>query len=1578
MPQKQDGIKPFFLNMDTDFSELKPKEFPFLKSVNWDINRNPAIGIGTNNPTQEGQNLMAITKTRSTQRVPNAILPANGWNKHLGSFESTTTQELYHFNFNSLGSHGIYVLSGNDGVWQQVVIDSELQFSDDAEAFMANHRVTLRFIRDKDGNIIEKYLLITDGQSWHKFINVIASIKTNGFDASAFPYWTLQPPHFDRRELLEWAVRPPMVKPIVATIPNDASDNGKINQIIDKAFQIAIGYQNTDGRPTTLSPYSLPLIVKSSDYINNTTDVPKKARFILPAGSPLTEKVLIYIRRAEYDKNTFSNGSIIEWGDWYLYDTVNKFTSDGVNAPSVIGNDYWLRQNQWSSNSYDSTFNTIEYIFDNSRVPGITNQDDANMMETGMPQLSVAMTDLGDSVLLGDNRYGYPNFSDEVINNLGIEVKEKVSSGCVKPLRDMYFYAYVGRCGQEFNYTSQVGFTLGTDKTVRFGGINGKAPGDITYNPEQADSFGLNFSDKKSFQIYLKGTPYSAVGEWYRVNQDNTFVKLDSIYDFNDASQRGAASSVLENGGYFMVRFKITAPADRYIVCMGRHNVALTGDYRNTSTYVYGIANSRVKTNSNGLVYIRPNAINSFSKEIEVDCTSGDVDVWGNNNDLFYIYCPYPATEGNKKYRFIEGYLKEQSNNPLPVELFPYQMNHAATDDCGKFTDKNGHYWSYTKVANADSVDIQFAGVKLNCSSTTFEIPTSQGGIGWKENAVAYLSSFNNNTVGGCNRIVYTGKITDLTGAFNYSNVSISVKDGDTVKTRADGTFQLILHNGLSTLRSSNIYVNAAGNFIITIASCGQVPLFNFNESLVPCINCNVRTYPIQLLLGVKIDSTDEVSLKESAKYSIGLYGADLAGRVMFLNEIKDVSVPSFLQRNNLNATYFRMLINGALKLNNYPDIKWIFPAVSKNLSQRRYLDWVGDNIKYIDNNGQVVTDAANAVFCSVTITSLYNYNVANNFSVLANYQFVPGDRLRVLDNGDGQLFDIATYGDEIDLEIFGTNFNQAAINAGLLPPATNTVFNTTASQTAQAQDITLIVRYDSRLDKLINNVGFWIQTYTPTKERDVLPYLEIGGAYPVINGEIAEYTGGGIANPQYNYPSFIDIDFWDTYFINRNITIPNVGSKFFSHIFQSANITDHWGKEVTSGGRKNVVNKNAKQMWFGADTIKSDDFVKEGLINGLSWFNSNNRKNFSTYPFGDIVAMKSERNIIGVYCENDWFLVDYNYHYVYPNERGIMITNLSEGLSTPHQKVRGKFGLLKQDTGTFLSTEEGVFWLDNKNTGYIKMDYKEAYDISQLSEQFGESGGIQSYLNAKLKFINEWNNAHDKDRRFDSVAGIDQEKGNIFLTFRNRRGNSNDLSSYINNRRDVDLKASETIVYSMQYHAWLRFEGFAPEGYGKLRGTNANVEMYSFAASVPYSHNNNTNNSFMRFYEILNEPVIKGVFNEDKAIVQLFQSLAHDSNPNSWFVDTMYTNFKNSFSYLSANQFKKKEDMWYAAILRNMNAYPSNDPQDLFRSMLFDGYRMFGRYLVFRMVGSFTGLEEYTELNNIYLLKSPSGNNKK
>ena len=181
-------------------------------------------------------------------------------------------------------------------------------------------------------------------------------------------------------------------------------------------------------------------------------------------------------------------------------------------------------------------------------------------------------------------------------------------------------------------------------------------------------------------------------------------------------------------------------------------------------------------------------------------------------------------------------------------------------------------------------------------------------------------------------------------------------------------------------------------------------------------------------------------------------------------------------------------------------------------------MQWVGDSLIYLDNNGNEVSDPNTAVFIKILIDSLYTANITNNFSLLSTYQFAKEDRLRVYDNGDGQLFDVATFGDTIEVQVLGTNYNQAAINAGLLLPQTNTVLDN--NNPSNSNQVGLIVRYDSRLDVLSEKTGFWIEIYSPVQENDVIPFFEVAGYDPVINGEWARFTGYDISgNPTYIYP---------------------------------------------------------------------------------------------------------------------------------------------------------------------------------------------------------------------------------------------------------------------------------------------------------------------------------------------------------------------------------------------------------------------------------------------------------------------------
>lgn len=1584
--QQEFKILPKYVNTDCSYDKLLPNEAVFMKGVESGINANPGLRIGLNNPTGEGQNVETLTPMRSNVAFPGAMAP-EGYNKQVGGYESVQTREFYYFNYNSKGNHGIYVLNGDEFKWYKVVEDSNLLFTDNQDNFIAEHRVQLAVVYDKDNNIVEKILTLTEGGSWQKWIEVIAAVGSDGFNDALYPYWKTVQPHYDRRELLEWAVRPPMINPVAVLVPNTPDDTGKVNRIIDQAFQYSSRFGNTDGRQSAFGSFSEPVIIKSEDFNNNPDYLPKNTEITLYAGSSKTEYIDVFVRSTA--KKSVVGVTQLTYSTWYWVERLYKFGHD----PNVLSTRYWERENPWANYRYDPIFNTIKYKFDNSRLAYIIDNSLSTVLYNDIPIKSWAQAGLNDALGLFNNLYNYDNAPAWLVQRLSFQAQQKIINSCSLPLRKIRLYAYVGRCWDSFNYCSQVGYFTGDDKQMRFGGLGQGLPdsGKASIDLDDSKTFQLDFADKSAFRCYLKGTPFYTDGKWFQVNADNTYVEVNGLLDITQNDVLTYIQNVFNASGYFMCVFDFLVPAGRYTAAIGRHSVASSGDYRNQSTYVYGIADSRIKTKTEALTSLYPNSIKSFSKEFEVDCLANDFDPWGNGHDMFYIYCPYITHQGNKKFAFIEGYLRESIDEPIGVELFPYGLNRAV-DDWGRFTDKNGFYWAYTKINNVGAADVDFIA-KFNCAyPTTLHTEANQDGSGWKPNNINYLTTYNAGVVGAANRILIYGRITSLDGSIGYSNIGVSIKDGATVYTDSKGNFTLIAHNGQNTPRISNIYVNAGGNFRIFIDNCGPVPLFSFNELLVncsltpsgsnPCLGglpIAARVYPICITLKVNTEGGTQTSLKENSNYSGGFSGADLAGRIMSVNPVNTVAIKSFLESGKVTATYLQMLIAGALEFNKFnPDIKWIAPYVSPKINILAFLDWIGDKAVYIDSNGVVVSDPASAAFVSITLDSLYNYNSANNFSILASWQFTAQDRLRILDDGDGNLFDVATYGSPIDLQILGTNYNQAAVAAGILPNTTTTpVVNVSTATAANNKSVTIYVKYDAVLDKIINKTGFWIEMYTPALQTEDIPFSEMKWM-PLINGEPGIFKGLQNGVPAFDFPKIIDVNYWDTYLFSRNISIPTVGNKFFNHVFQSENISDGWGYHLTSGGRQNLRNDSAKQIWKNNAT-KSNSFLAYGSLNGLGTFQGGaNVTDYGNNSYGRIMAVIFQRSIGAVLCENDWFTVNYDFHYAFPNEQGVIIVNPDTGLTRPNPKIGDNFGLSADDTGSVVFIDKYIFWYDRKNEAYILNDYRSARDVSDMQDKDGRSYGINSWLAEKTDFISRWNATHKDNSRFDVIGGVDIRTNRVYFTFRPRRINSNDPTSFVNMRRNLDIKHQETFCFDYDQMRWIASTPWTPEGYGKLRGRKSGVEMLTFAGGKPYYHLNTPNDNFLNFYGVQTEASIILSLSDNPESVKIIQGIAQDILPEALRSDLIYNNEENSYSFLPSNYIVKKENVFYGSLLRDMTSYLQDSDTQAFRSTLHDGKRIFGRYVIARFVSRPGKSSEYFQLSNLFYLATDSDSNKK
>lgn len=1609
--------KPLIINTDAAVKNIQPHEAMFIKDIESSISKNGSTVIAS--PIGEGQNDFVLTPVDSNIPIPGFLLPTVGFNRNSGNFESKQTNETYVFTYNSVGRHCIHVISGDDGSVKKIIEDPTLQFSDKQHTFKPEFRCALRVIRDADANIVEKILLITDFNTWQKWINVNASYKTNGFDHTQYPYWTVKQPHFDRRELVEWAPRPPMIMPEGEIIPATSGD-GIINLVIDTSFQVCYNFSFTDGRETTVSPYSLPQTVKSFEYLSNPDLLPKRIKFIFYAGSPLVEKINIYVRQ------TRQNSSIMDrtYGDWYLYETIYKFPNSNNNM--VIGTDYWLRINPWANRNYDPDKNTFEYVFDNSRV-GMPVDQGMFRYQNDIPQISAAMTEAGDAVLLGNNRYGYDNVDLEP--KMKFEVKYDDSTNQCRPkLRTVKLYCYVGRERMNqsddkglklFDYwLSQVGYHVGVDKQERFGGImfmtdrktfgNNKEK-DFVIDKDESKYFKLDFADRKGFRCYAKGTPFYADCEWHVCDRFRGLTPIGKLLDSEDAADKDFIQNILRDGKFFIGVFTFTGiPAGEYAFTLAGHNTPNGEDFRGKSTYVMGIADSNIIQEKNKSMDLHdpsdtviefpftirsmtPDSIVSRSKEIQVDCRNADVDMWNFVGNTFFIFCPFKGAGRDSELNWMfdganpmdrwslqEGYLLESTSNTgsrIPMELFNYEPTHIEHLSSGLYTDKNGFFFAYVwgdKSASTEA-DLKFPN-KINCMVNTFTYSLGKDEH-WKVATLSFAEKNSGQVVGYANRIKITGRMTTTTG-IPLSRIAVTLEDGATDYTDDDGIFTIWAHSGWTNLyRYSRIYINSGGSFLISTANCGPIPYFVFDETSPDYPPCFIpgfeREYKQHIDLQLEVHGSELVSAKAGASYFGAAAFFDYAGRATWINRCNKMDVLDFVKRDNTNPAFFAWSLLQQLRLNTNPrtvDFKWIALYISKPINYRKYMQWVGDKIEFLDQYGAVTGDVQAADMVRINIQSLIETNFKHNFTLLSVYEFSKNDRVRIFDDGEGHFLATNTYRDCIDVEIQGTNYNQAAINAKLIPPGKNTVLNPEATTSAGPDPVTLYLKYDSRFDALKGKTGFWIELYTPDYDHQELNYGECEACFPIINGEIMKYTGGGINAPTYTPVTGGNIRYWDTYHLRRNI----IGlGKYIGHPFESPNITDTWGANAYSTGRNSTNNPYARQMFYVDDVIKSDAFINNGIRNGLATFrgpaaDTDNRKSFKRADFGGIVAMKNEGSIIFILCEKNWFIVDYNMIFLRASpDGGIIAANLTNNMSEPHQKVGSRSGCDHKDIASIIFGGGMVGWHDAENADYMLSDWKQSSGITDLQEQ-GRACGIEAYYGAKAEFVENHNNGIQEKDKFDIVAGYDRYREQLFVTFRPRRNNSSDPASFVNNRRDADLSHQETIVYSIEKKRWLRWSGFTPEAYSCLMGRIYAQEFLSFAAGKPYLHNNTGSVGWLNFYGVPVRPVLKIVVSDESDIVKVMKALKIDATPVKWVADLVHSDEKNSISYIPASMVSVRENIQYLPFMRDMGTYPPVEPDEQFRNMLLDGKPVRGTFIIIRLMPEPAGAGKYFELNVI------------
>lgn len=1513
-------LRPLTVNTDADEHLMKDTEARFLKGYRIGYNINDNLNTGTGDGAPQGSNFGKGTPLQSSTPAAVSLQLPLGKNQCIGTYESQETNEMYWFNWNEFDNHGVYRLNGKDGTAQKIYVNSCLNFSIDPK-FSLKNRVYLKVVYGSDNvsnrEVIGKYLLFTDGNSEQRWIDVETAIATDGFNDILFPYFAPMPPHRNFCDLISYNVIPPFLCPTWTIVPFNDADAGKNNSLLNKSIQFAYQFVYRDGRSSVLSPYSTNLYINGNGCSELNTNNPRCADVVLDAGNAWVEKIRILFRNCG--------------GSFFLYDTIEKY--EKCDTGNYYGRTISLP-------AYDAVTNTFTLRYCGDKECSLFSVADAIRVQNDIPLKSFVLTPAGNSVLMINNLYGYDNLPCEVLDNITVTATPATAGEglCTVQTVNIKVTACI------------LGMPIGWQK------LDGNVQFTFYSNPIYVDTNATYtwFANKKGLIGYLAGTPYAAVGTQYLVDKFGvkTKVELLNLYDKNVTN---AIKVAFAAGSYYIQEFEFEVPQGNYIFRLASNTTTLDDpDYQSTSTYVSSTAeNPHWGTGLIGFPEFMVDNEDYTQKEILITACDGDVDVFADQNHKVLVLRVFRFFDVNKEKAF-QGYVTDTDKvDKKGQELLQYIVDEGFSNTIvsGRYTDHNGFYYIYVRNGGANNAEVEFWG-EYECQMRYQSNEILRTSVGRRARGQKLFTvNLNVASKGGgvykeCNEVKVMGKVTDQDGN-GVSGVNVVITRGNSTLTNSAGEYTLKVHKGnvRSGVAADNqkdyIVFNSIGGCALLSEDCECIPMQPF---IMPPSNCNCafpRIYPNAINRIVRYVNTSANSLKGGGRYGFGIVARDGSGRQGFANNFTYVDVPTFLQTGVFQPTIITWSVTNDFIL---PDwVKYISFYRTKNLNFDTFIQWVGDSIEYLNARGETILTTDEAVRARITIQSLLDFNVQNNFATTVGYQFVQGDILRIYDNGDGTLFTVDADNSYMDYPVLGSTFNQSITKS-------STIDNVVTTETVTGNSF--IIAYDKRLNALKDKCGFWIEILRPHQCEDREIYYEICGTYAVIDGKIAGEVMTGTLNT------------WDTYFQNRLIRPTNCTAKTFNHPFESNAITDFWGAGCDSGGRVSTIDENAQQQWYSNDVIKSDDFANEGRLNGLGTFRQENRKNFSGQDWGPIIAAHAERSIVCFICQNDWFLSDYNMNYLRTTPDGLILANLDTNLGQPHQKVGYTWGCEFEDNATIVFDDGVAIWADRKNAGIVLMDYRGAGDISAQNNK--------SYFVTKFRHLIAFNEslspADYLSNLMDAVAVKDPKNKEYVITFRPRRENSSDATAFVNDERETQVTAQETFVFNLDQQEWVRFAGYTPEQYGVLRHSITGIEMVSFVNGMPYFMNNNSERTFNTFYGVETDQVITLPFNFDPSKVKIYQGAVVESNNMPYFIDMIFTDDVNSFSYVPLAYWKKREGIWYSELLRNMNTYPGSTANGPVVSMLADGKRIFGTFMMMRFVRDPNQRSRYNELNNIWI----------
>ncbi len=1423
MTQQRQVNKPIKINQDKDPKYLGQDEARYMLNVERNIGGGTKSVSGKKTPFPANE-LICITEVE--EGTPYSI----------GSFKSDLTNEVYSFYYNDGGIH--YILRVNEDKSCEIVYQGEcLSFSADPKHAIEDWRVYLKydkFCAHQGG----KQLIWTDGLNPIGMIDVEASIATNNFTSYFFNYCNTP------CAAIQMCVPEICGAPVGEFMPLEGDQIDLNNAVIDEGIQIAIQHVYYDQRASEWSDISSLLFLDAKGCFDTEEGLPRCIKFRIPIGNPLVDKIRVAKR---------SNNS----PNWVLVDTVEKYeeyTSEGQQ---------WYERELADLLNYSDDDCSFDYIFCNDKgcEPIDPNQFSRRIFNP-IPREAQGLIRIKDGLGFYNYVKGNCPLLESETKKFEISLDCEDVANCVQEYETVTFYAIVHQFVDNLNQPvyRMGGELLDTDDdiadTAFFGGIMTQFIGSSPTPEAKYDQF---FRSKtRNFIAYIDGTDYWVEMEQWKasanfLNTEKTGILSGMDIGGNSLSFEGQRL----NGQFYFQKgeFRVPKGMKGFIRLVSHKKTTGIGSAQDTSTFVNGTIPTL--TTYSGTSNIT-SSVNKKAHEVYFDTCAGSVEV----AETFVIMDgDIDNTTGNHSSSSYGGYVKDANNAPVPgAEIW---------QDGGLFstTDHNGfyHFYNYEGHNTPISVEVRveqsssgaFVNVQTvilannyNYSERDIAIDTAGYLVNYYEDVSIPVKDCDGNPVGGI-RVSLTGNKSALSDAIT-GIANFKVRNYSSRNRIVRGV--VMNNNGCFTLDCEGVCNPCMPSTALTALSSSFEGVPYINIALATDLN----------LLSATINKK---GLKAGGRYPFGLVAQGNCGRISAVYPITVMSGSVTAEDSFLNVP--KTQEKGTLSFCNinYDATGLVLPEwttcvkIVRGLNLNNYeLQWIVDKIERL-SDGKI----------RLTVQSLNDYNALYNFNTNTNYQYLEGDRVEFITNGDGSIFDTSTFG---------------LLNYLILSPYHDMVLS--GEENAPAEFFNqILIQDDGSLDGLTEGAKIELQRPKDcTVENSA--FFEIAVALEVI-----EVSGQMIlAEPTGSFETF------DTYLVQRQI------GRNASQPFEHRNPSDFWGDKllgISDIGKPHFVNKFENEKRWGRNIT----------INNVGQFNrfGDFEKTLNAAEHGDITSMGIYDGQIVIAIgekDNGMFSVADDFVRI-ANDGTIRASSPDEIISDTQPKVQGQFGCQYEHIGSVFYGDGFVTWADVAKGAYVKHDFNVAKDIAE--------GQMNSYFRQKWAIMQAFNGTSLSDvERYRFITGFNYFTNALQLTMKPLNGEG------INNQKDFLLQDNETILIEPRTEEFLTAASYTPEGYSNLNVNDANgCAFICFRGNSIYLHPIKST-VYNRFFGEAVDMVATIAVNDNPDIIKRVVALEIQDSL-MWFVSKVLVDRTSFESEIPPIKMTKQEDKWVGSFLSDKNS---------------------------------------------------------